>query len=108
METSNMKNMIILRNPPSNLVEEAIIILKSNKRIQKLEYIENKKGLNKEISRERDYIIKEAESVISNYISKIEEKNKKKINLENKYNKLKRYSIIATAMLIIAIIKILI
>ena len=108
METSKMKNMIILKNPPSNLVEEAIIILKSNKKVQELKYIENKKGINIETLKEKDYIIKEAESVISNYISKIEEKNKKKINIEKKYNKLRRYSIIATIMLAIAIIKIFI
>ena len=32
METSNMKNMVVLKNLPSNLVEEAIVILKSIKR----------------------------------------------------------------------------
>ena len=108
METSNMKNMIILKNPPSNLVEEAIIILKSNKKVQELKYIENKKVINKEALKEKDYIIKEAESVISNYISKIEDKNKRKINIEKKYNKLRKYSITATIMLIIALIKIFI
>ena len=108
MEASNMKNMIILKNPPSNLVEEAIIILKSNKKVQELKYIENKKGINKETSKEKDYIIKEAESIISNYISKIEERKKRKINIEKKYNKLRKYSIATTIMLVIAIIKIFI
>lgn len=32
METSNMKNMVVLKNLPSNLVEEAIVILKSTKK----------------------------------------------------------------------------
>ena len=40
METSNMKNMVVLRNLPSNLVEEAIVILKSSKKVRKLEKIE--------------------------------------------------------------------
>ena len=100
-----MKNMIILKNPPSNLVEEAIIILRSNKNTQKLKYIENKKGINQSALKGKDYIIKEAESVISNYISKIEEKNKNKINIEKKYKNLKRYSIVVTIMLAISIIK---
>ena len=40
METSNMKNMVVLKNLPSNLVEEAIVILKSSKKVKKLEKIE--------------------------------------------------------------------
>ena len=43
METSNMKNMVVLKNLPSNLVEEAIIILKSNKKVKKLQKIEKKR-----------------------------------------------------------------
>ena len=37
METSNMKNIVVLKNLPSNLVEEAIVILKSSKKVKKLE-----------------------------------------------------------------------
>ena len=33
METSKLKNMVVLRNLPSNIVEEAIIILKTNKKV---------------------------------------------------------------------------
>ena len=40
METSKMKNMVVLKNLPSNLVEEAIVILKSSKKVKKLEKIE--------------------------------------------------------------------
>lgn len=31
IESSNMKNMVILKNLPSNMVEEAIIIFKNSK-----------------------------------------------------------------------------
>ena len=78
MEISKMKNMIILKNPPSNLVEEAIIILKSNRKVQELKYTEIKKNNQSNNLKEKDYIIKEAESVISNYISKVENKEKQK------------------------------
>ena len=44
METSKLKNMVVLRNLPSNLVDEAIIVLKSNKKIKKLEKIEKNRG----------------------------------------------------------------
>ena len=33
MESSDMKNMVVLKNLPSNMVEEAIIIFKENQRI---------------------------------------------------------------------------
>lgn len=110
METSKMKNMIVLRNPPSNLIEEAIIILKSNKKVQELKYIESRKINQQNMAKEKDYIIKEAESVITNYISKIENKDERKnyIKFEKKYKTLKKYSIIATIMLIVLIIKIII
>lgn len=110
MEISKMKNMIILKNPPSNLVEEAIIILKSNRKVQELKYTEIKKNNQSNNLKEKDYIIKEAESVISNYISKVENKEKQKSNLkiEKKYKMLKKYSIILTIILIMSFIKIII
>ena len=45
METSNLKNMVVLKNLPSNIVDEAIIVLKANKKTKKLQKIENKKIL---------------------------------------------------------------
>ena len=35
MEASNMKNMVVLKNLPSNIVDEAIIILKNGKKVKK-------------------------------------------------------------------------
>ena len=40
METSNLKNMVVLKNLPSNIVDEAIIVLKTNKKAKKLQKIE--------------------------------------------------------------------
>ena len=40
METSNLKNMVVLKNLPSNIVDEAIIVLKANKKTKKLQKIE--------------------------------------------------------------------
>ena len=39
METSNLKNMVVLKNLPSNIVDEAIIVLKANKKTKKLQKI---------------------------------------------------------------------
>lgn len=116
------KNMVILKNLPSNLIEEAIVILKENNKIKKYQYAkenkeEEKKKKTKEdnsinrkyeencvqsvnkrdkktdktanLSTENEYIIKEAEMIISNYISELETKSTKWKNnikkLENKY-----------------------
>ena len=34
MNITGMKNIVVLKNLPSNLVEEAIVVLKANKRIK--------------------------------------------------------------------------
>lgn len=108
MEVSNMKNIVVLKNLPSNLVEEAIVILKTNKEAKKLEYVEKNSKLNEYNGKKtKEYMVREAESVISSYISKIEKnKNEKKpnLNMERKYKKLKIYSIIASIMLFLMII----
>ncbi len=109
MEISNMKNIVVLKNLPSNLVDEAIVILKSNKNAKKLEYADKTtKAEFTESVNTKDYMVKEAELVISNYISKIENNKKSKTpntRIEKKYKKLKAYSIFASLILILCIIK---
>ncbi len=117
METSKLKNMIILRNLPSNLVEEAIVILKSNKKIKKLEKVENiEKSKNKETKeiekKDNNYILKEAEMLISNYISKIEGGKNKITYEQKKQNKkiknLKKYAIISSSIIFLETLLIMI
>lgn len=112
METSNLKNMIILKNLPSNIVDEAIIVLKANKKTKKLQKIENKKILeNQENKKDKEYILKEAEMIVNNYISKIENKENDKIiiskDTDGKYKKLKKYAIATTLLCIIQAIVII-
>ena len=109
MEISNMKNIVVLKNLPSNLVDEAIVILKSNKNAKKLEYVDKaaKASCTTNV-KTKDYMVKEAESVIANYISKIENNKKPKniaTSIEKKYKKLKAYSIFASAILLLCIIR---
>ena len=54
MNMSDMKNMIVLKNLPSNLVDEAIIILKENKKIHKYEMADAKEENSKEENKERN------------------------------------------------------
>ena len=109
LETSNMKNIVVLKNLPSNLVDEAIVILKSNKNAKKLEHIDkNSMSSFNEKKNTKDYVIREAESVISNYISKIEKNKtikKSNTNIEQKYKRLKAYSIFASIIMFFSIIK---
>lgn len=103
MDVNNMKNIVVLKQLPSNIIEEAIVILKSNKEVKNLEYIEQKanKEKNKQIDNknQKNYILKEAEVVISDYLEKIERQKERKYKnynaLEKKYKRLKIVSIVS-------------
>lgn len=105
MEASKLKNMVVLKNLPSNIVDEAIIILKTSKKVKKLQKIEKNKNaqIKENTTKDKEYILKEAEMLVNNYITKIENNDKKEIfnkEAREKYNKLKKYSILATIMCI--------
>ena len=112
METSKLKNMVVLRNLPSNLVDEAIIVLKSNKKIKKLEKIEKNRGISLEkTKKDKEYILKEAEMIVNEYMSKIENKDKKEIfnkEAKIKYKKLRKYAIVTTVICAIQTILIIV
>lgn len=105
MEASNLKNMVVLKNLPSNIVDEAIIVLKTNKKAKKLQKIEKNNQVDKEEKKDKDYILKEAEMLVNSYISKVEIKDIKKANVsqkqKNRYEKLKKYAIATTVLCII-------
>ena len=50
MEENNLKNIVVLKNLPSNIVEEAIVVLKGNK-IKLPEHIESKKEVSKKVKK---------------------------------------------------------
>lgn len=75
METSQMKNIVIIKNIPSNIVEEAIVFLKNDEKI-KAKMLLNCN--NKNNGKESDYIVNEAQMLISDYIKSME--NKKEIS----------------------------
>lgn len=112
METSNLKNMVVLKNLPSNIVDEAIIVLKSNKKAKKLQRIEKSKKNCNNVSpkKDKEYILKEAEMIVNNYISNVEKNDKKTIfnkQAKEKYNKLKKYAITVTIISIVQAIVII-
>ena len=113
MQTSNMKNMVVLKNLPSNLVEEAIVILKSSKKVKKLEKIEKNNNVNKSRTdrSKKDYILKEAEMLVSSYISKLESNHQQRqyrnVKMNKKYNQLKKYAYLSSAVIIVQAVIIL-
>lgn len=114
MSQGDLKNMVVLKNLPSNIVEEAIVILKSNKKVKQAEKIEKKILMEnlENSNKEKEYIIKEAEMLVSNYISSLEQKKKERnINnkkLNHKYIKVRNYAIIISLIMMLESIAILI
>lgn len=106
MEDNKMKNIVVLKNLPSNIVEEAIVVLKGNK-IKLPEHIEKKQDSNNKVGT-KDYILKEAEMVISNYIANMENKKlvgtKNYKGIEKKYRRLQFVSI---GLFIVAVVLII-
>ena len=135
MKTDIMKNVIILKNLPSNLIDEAIVIVKDKKKIKDINYSEfikdggekfsssvNRHTSNRVIQgymkeedlkkledtkkEDRKYVIKEAEIVVTNYLSKIDNKmpEKRIKRLEKSYKRAKKMSIILGIISVISII----
>ena len=108
MQKGNFKNTIVLKNIPSNLIEEAIIVLKENKKAWKLEKVNKIKNDTETILKpiKKEYIVKEAELIISDYEEEIKKKEKEN-QIENKnakYKRLKRYSYFVTVLLLLQIL----
>ena len=92
MEQEQMKNIVVLKNLPSNIIDEAFVILKSNTKIKLLERVDKNNHIQEGQKKEDNYIVREAEMVISNYISRIEkpreERYSKTKQIELKYKRL--------------------
>ena len=90
MNMSDMKNMIVLKNLPSNLIVEAIVILKENKKIHKFQTADIKneaKSENKDEKKDSGYIVKEAEMLVRSYTEKLEKNSPKWKNNMKKLEK---------------------
>lgn len=114
MKENNLKNMIVLKELPSNIIEEAIVILKSGTKIRNLEKIEKNKVIerNSNENRDKEYIIKEAEMLVNQYMADMENTKENKVIFKNKINKkyknLKKYAYISTFIIFIQALMILI
>lgn len=106
MNEKEMKNIIVLKEVNSNIVEEAIVILKPRINIKSIKCTEGKNLYEKTNENfNKDYILNEAQNVISSYVSKIEEKNSKTyVKIEKKYKKIKLLNYFLIVLLILNII----
>ena len=123
MNPENMKNIIILKNLPSNLIDEAIVVVKNKKESKNINYKtlmqdgksraiqgymkeEELKKIENIKKEERNYIIKEAEMVVTNYIAKIEKPilvEKKMKKLEKSYKKVKMLNLMLAVISLICV-----
>lgn len=96
-----MKNIIVLKGMASNVVDEAIVVLKPNVKLKQSEY-NTKQKRTLEDKNKKMIVMKEAESTINTYVKKLqkEAKNKEDTNLRKKYKFLQ----ISNTVLIISII----
>lgn len=124
MNKSNMKNVIILKNLPSNLIDEAIMVVKDKKKVKDINYsdfikykeengiiqgdmkLEDLRKIENIKKEDRKYVIKEAEIVVSNYIKRIEDNlaDRKIDRLKKSYKKTKKLNVFLAMTTIISIL----
>ena len=104
METSKMKNMVVLKNLPSNMIEEAIVIFKENSKIKAKDVINKSNQLSQVQGKSKDIIFKEAEMLVNDYVKRVESSKNRKI-FDKKINDkfLKKYSVVVTILFIISL-----
>ena len=104
METSKMKNMVVLKNLPSNMIEEAIVIFKENSKIKAKDVINKSNQLSQVQVKSKDIIFKEAEMLVNDYVKRVESSKNRKI-FDKKINDkfLKKYSVVITILFIISL-----
>ena len=117
MSKENTRNVIILKNLPSNLIAEAILVVKDKKQVadymKESEFIiygdmktESLKKIENVKKEDRKYVIKEAEIVVSNYIKRIEDNlaDRKIDRLKKSYKKTKKLNVFLAMTTIISIL----
>ena len=102
MNESKLKNIVVLRNLSSNIIDEAIVFVKPN---IKIPIASNMRNMSSSLQTSSDnFIINEAKFLIENYTKEIEGKKKDQEKILKKKNRLlKRVNIallILTALLI--------
>lgn len=106
MEKCKMKNVVVLRNLPSNLIEEAFVVVKSRKVAKSLERIDEKNKKLESGCKNDGFIVREAESVLVSFVNMVEKKETKNkdLGLKRKYNIVKAYGVLTTVAFLLAVV----
>lgn len=104
-----LRNIVILKDLPSNTIEEAFVVLKKNQKVKKFEHIENHNEFKFERNGEedKDFVIREAELLIQSYLDNYKNNEKGEDNLYKKNRRLKKAVVLLSCSLFLAIIFIL-
>lgn len=104
-----LRNIVILKNLPSNTIEEAFVVLKKSQKVKKLEHIEKHTDFKGEKNgkEDKDFIIREAELLIQGYVDNLKKIGKGEDNLYKKNKRLKKAVAFLSFGLFLAIIYIL-
>lgn len=99
MQKNKLNNVIVLKEIPSNIVEEAIVVLKPS---VNLELYENANTVlqKQQTDNKNNAILKEAENVIDNYVRQLQTKSEQIENFKTK----KRYNFFKKVTIILAIL----
>lgn len=98
MNINKMKNVVVLKNLPSNIIDEAIVILKQNNKAvffedKKKNCFNEKEAVFEEKSfNSQDFIVKEAEMVIQDFVIRDRQIKNNVKKMQEKYLKLRRLS----------------
>lgn len=98
MQNKKLKNTIVLKGMASNIVEEAIVVLKPNVKLKQKEFVEKNNYIERS-NFNNIYIVKEAENVILNYVERIKNKN----NIDKNFRKLKKYRYLQVSNIVLII-----
>jgi len=107
MDTGKMKNMVVLKDLPSNIIDEAIVVLKPNVKVGAGFHArpDSHSDTNEYKIGTKDYVINEAQMVISNYLSNME--NEKKMKYKNIKSIENKYKILRTVLIAVTVLGVL-
>lgn len=92
MKIRENENMVVIKNLPSNIVDEAWFVVKPGLKKKEKDFIQKVKNNKNYINKEKGYIVKEAEMVVTEYLNDINslKNNRKYERILKKYNNLKK------------------
>ena len=105
MNISQMKNIIVLKDLPSNLIDEAIVILKQGNKLKSKERIQKQNSFEENQEANYEIAIKEAEFIVQDYIKNLEKPKENQNNIKKMRVQYKKLQIFSFFLAILAVIR---